>query len=110
MIQGKRYNIHPVSSWRQTFPLTWPRRSHGREGVAYDLPARKNGARGGRPVHLAECEGTCSRPCSGYEYKRSRKADTKEAYPFLQRPEGKNKQGGLPPRPPNDGLRAPPRL
>ena len=48
-------------------------------------------------------------PAAAIQYKRSRKADTKETYPFLQRPEGKNKQGGLPPRPPNDGLRAPPR-
>lgn len=31
-------------------------------------------------------------------------------YPFLQRPDGKNKQGGLPPRPPKEGLRALPRL
>ena len=43
-------------------------------------------------------------------YKRSHiEENANDAYPFRHRPDGKNKQGGLPPRPPNDGLRGPPR-
>ncbi len=37
------------------------------------------------------------------------KENVSDAYPFRHRPDGKNGQGGLPPRPPNDGLRGPPR-